>query len=66
MMSKENVHDFNRCGTQQRSRHRLATDWTVWGPNPGESIFTATIQTQLPIKWVPGLFPESEAAGAWC
>ena len=47
-----------------QSVQRLATDLTVGRGFPHRSR-PALGPTQLPVQWVPGLFPGSRAAGAW-
>jgi len=36
-----------------------------WGLDFPHLSLTALGPSQLPIQWVPGLFPEGKAAGAW-
>lgn len=46
----------------------VTTGWTVWGLNSGRGKIYTPIQTslkapELPLLWVPGLFPRDKVAG---
>jgi hypothetical protein len=62
---------FKQCPWGLWAGMRLPTGWSVRGSNPGggrdfpRSSRPALWPTQPPIQWVPGVFPENKAAGAW-